>query len=219
MMIYGEKTAKNFDPDARITFPCKQFLPLTAVNVIVRTDLDNVKKGHFSFVITHIPGKISPAFVFSSKTSVERDKWVERCHYLSRMSVDLISLHKSSELLRKKLFSANTLLKMNVGEKLLENLLSGKYKVGSRRYKEVQYHLDGYFEIWEKIMGQKLELHRELLANKRNKAKSCGELSICSQQDLEESTIKQKMLKKVIATMGHVRKDSVSNAGDISKLR
>lgn len=185
-----------------------------AVNVLVRTDLDNVKKGHFPFAITDIPGMMSPAFVFSSKTSVERDRWIERCHYLSKMSVDLVSLHKSSELLRKKLFSATTLLKMNVGEKLLENLLSGKYQVNSRKYKEIKHHMDGYFEIWENVMGKKLELHRELLAEPSGKVSMCT--SHCS--DLEESTKKQRMLKKVIATMEHVRRDSVVDAGDISKL-
>lgn len=166
MIIHDKSLAKRFDPEEKMSEKCQQLIPLAGVDVRPRPDLDNYKQRTFFFSISDIPGNIQPSFTFCCQTSVERDKWVDRVSYLSILAIDLVEMEKNSRILQQKLFSATTLLKMDVGEKLLENITSGRYKRGTRRYNEVREHLDDYFKIWEGVMRKKVEVHNELLGFK-----------------------------------------------------
>ena len=164
MVIHDKTMANQFNPDQPVNKQCEQIIPLTGVEVNSKLDLDDYKRKSFFFTVTNVPGNIQPAFTFCCLTSVERDKWVEVVLNLSNLAVNLSDMQTDCKILRHKLLSATTLLKMNVGERLLENILSGKYKRGSRRYEEVRVHLDDYFKIWEGVMSRKMKVHDELLA-------------------------------------------------------
>ena len=162
MIIHDKSLAKRFDPEQQITEKCQQLIPLSGVEARPRPDLDNYKQRTFFFSISDIPGNIQPSYTFCCQTSVERDRWVDRVAYLSILAVDLVEMERDCRILQQKLFSATTLLKMDVGEKLLENITSGRYKRGTRRYEEVREHLDDYFKIWEGVMSRKIDVHNEL---------------------------------------------------------
>ena len=162
MIIHDKSLAKRFDPEQQITEKCQQLIPLAGVETRARPDLDNYKQRTFFFSISDIPGNIQPSYTFCCQTSVERDRWVDRVAYLSILAVDLVEMERDCRILQQKLFSATTLLKMDVGEKLLENITSGRYKRGTRRYEEVREHLDDYFKIWEGVMSRKMDVHNEL---------------------------------------------------------
>ena len=164
MVIHDKTMANQFNPDQPVNKQCEQIIPLTGVEVNSKLDLDDYKRKSFFFTVSNVPGNIQPAFTFCCLTSVERDKWVEVVLNLSNLAVNLSDMQTDCKILRHKLLSATTLLKMNVGERLLENILSGKYKRGSRRYEEVRVHLDDYFKIWEGVMSRKMKVHDELLA-------------------------------------------------------
>lgn len=209
MILHDKNIAKSFEPETALTIKCQQVIPLTAVGVHAILDMDNFKKRCFYFSITDVPGNMKPCYIFGCQTAVERDKWVDRIYYISNLGVNLDALQCDNEALHQKLFSATTLLKMNVGEKLLENMLSGKYRVGSRRYKEVKEHLDDYFTIWSNVMEKKTEMHKELLCRNID-AGDEGESDMENADD--ERTRRNLLLKKVIATIDHVRKESVLSA-------
>ena len=166
MFVYNKVMAKQFDPGQPITKPCQQIIPLTGVEVKQRLDLDDYKQKTFFFSISLVPGNMEISYTFCCQTSIERDKWIERVAYLSNLAVDLSQMEKDCRVLHQKVFSATTLLKMNVGEKLLENITNGNYKRGTRRYEEVREHLDDYFKTWEDVMSKKMEVHKELSRTK-----------------------------------------------------
>lgn len=159
--------AKEFNPEYIISTQCDMIVPLTAVDVKIRLDLDNFKTKSFYFSILDVPGNMDISYTFCCKTSTERDRWVERVSQLSNLAIDVLELQSSSETLRKKLFSAKILLRMNVGEKLLENFTNGNFSPGSRKYEEVKDHLDEYFEIFKAVMTKKAAVHRQLIESKQ----------------------------------------------------
>lgn len=185
-----------------------EVIPLTAATVRPALDKDNHTKNKFYFYITEVPGKSYQSYVFCCHTGTERDKWVEKISYMSDMATNLDTLQCHSEELKKKLFTATTLLKMNVGEKLLENMLSGRYKIGTRKYREVRQHLDDYFIIWADVMSKKLDVHKELL----NRDETNQSTNRSDSENSEELDSRNLLLRKVIATMGHVRRESVVSA-------
>ena len=207
LILYEEDVARYFDPEQVLNIPCKEIIPVTTISIQPRKDLDSTRKRHFYFTITDVPGKLRPMYIFCCKTSPEREKWVERITFLSDLATDIDIVQTNADVLRKKLYSATTLLRMNVGEVLLENLLNGTYKKGSRKYKEVIGHLNGYFETWETVMSKKIEVHNELLSSHIDPRKQ--EHVIEEHVDYDEKTKKQLLLKKVVRTIKHVRKESV----------
>ena len=208
MIILSPKVAKTFDPELALDLACKEVVPLSSVNIHSRRDLDSIRKKRFYFAIANVPGRRKQFYIFCCQTSSEREKWVERISYLSNLAIDVDTLQSNADLLRKKLFSATTLLKMNVGETLLENMLNGNYKKGSRKYREVKAHLNGYFEIWENVMSKKIQVHNELLSFADRGAKKVEAEEIAG----DAGTKKLHVLNKVMRTIKHVRKDSIISA-------
>lgn len=202
MIVYSKRESKSFDPDRGLTARCKFIIPVVSVDLQIRMDLDNSKKQRFYFSISNTAGRRKPLYIFGSETNVERDRWAERILHLSNIAVELDSLQIHNEVLRRKLFSATMLLKTNVGDKLLENMLSGRYRAGHRKYREVQEHLNDYFEVWERVMGQKMELHREMFAKKDKEVT----------EYVDKNTFKSSLLNKAIMTSQHVRRNSVNVA-------
>jgi len=217
MIIHKDSVAKHFDPEVTLDLECQEVIPLAGAEVGTRNDLDNIKKRQFYFTISRVPGKRKPFYIFSCQTSQEREKWVERIRFMSNLAVDMDVLQTHADMLQRKLFSATTLLKMNVGEVLLGNMLNGTYKKGSRKYREVKGHLDGYFEIWEDVMGKKIQVHNQILSFVENSswARTQGLESSStnlSYSDEDPCTPKNKLLNRVVRTIKHVRKDSINSA-------
>ena len=210
MIVHKESVAKTFDPEITLNLESQEIIPLSGAGVQPRCDLDNIRKRHFYFEISHVPGKRKPFYIFCCNTSPEREKWVERINFLSVLAVDVDDLQTNADLLQRKLFSATTLLKMNVGEVLLENMLNGTYKKGSRKYREVKGHLDGYFEIWEGVMSKKIQVHNELLSFVETQGLDLSFNSSPAEEDT--STPKDKLLNRVVRTIQHVRRDSIASA-------
>lgn len=167
MFIHDKSLAKEFDPDELVTKHCEEMIPLSGVTVKSRIDLDDYKQKSFAFSVSDVPGYIQSSYTFRCQTAAERNKWVERLSTLSTLAVDMLEMERDCKVLREKLSSATTLLKMNVGEKLLENITSGRYRRGSRRYQEVREHLNDYFAVWEDVMRKKMDVHNELLNGKK----------------------------------------------------
>ena len=234
LLLYSRRAAHRFDPFNEITnVKCKRLISLHNSSILIRKDLDDIRKSLFYFNISNIPGRPFTTITFASKGINERNKWVEKLYSIAIQSNEVLELEKANSALEKQLNAASSLLKLSVGEKLLQNIISGKYDIGSKRIKTVKLHLDEYFESWERVMGHKNMVHEELMKHPKVMSKLSADIKFkaliprekrmrlnikedknkdmasTSADHESENSVQTRILNKLIASMAQITKEEV----------
>jgi len=165
LIIYDKKVCGLFTNGRSIADKCLALFPIHGATVYERSDLDHVSQSCYYFVIREISGNPVNLVVFAAPSVNERDRWVQKLQRMACVSRNLGIVQRQNEELKTKLTNASALLKIDVGEKLISNLITGKYN-DTQNYKDLKEHLNEFVTIWEKVWRNKRLVHGQLLSNR-----------------------------------------------------
>lgn len=171
LIIYNKNACRLFNGKT-IQDKCLALFPIHGATVYDRIDLDSVSKSCFYFVIKDITGNPVDFVVLVARTVGERDRWVQKLRNIGCASRNVSIFQRQNEDLRSKLNNASNLLKIDIGEKLISNLITGKYD-DSQKYRDLKEHLNEFITIWEQVWHNKRVVHAQLLntSQKHNHAR------------------------------------------------